>query len=1019
MSGKDLFNLLNSGLNERLTSQASSQEFNPAATRKALLSALNDGASNHSGSQKSETRGVNSDVSSEGAASTSALHANPSAFLLQQLKGDFSTSSLKLGSEPNSKGYLRLDQVEKGIASLDISQKAESVTSLSASSEPLSSSTVSKYSHLEEGAPVASNSVVYEFPNEPAKRTTITDSNVAGSAFSAEQRFGIARISRKYDAQDSQLIHANSKYIAYALANDPEIRVLEKATAKTILLRHSTRCKFIFVAWGEDPAVTNTLLAVDTEGRVVVWRINFEKKTYDVVFQLGAAVSPLNAIKSRCHWLPGSSNRFAVALAKNIYFFDLQLLLPSQIYLERSNLGSDGLPCYVIDTGISAKEYAFSHDGTVFATVDKDSLVKLYAVPQSLPSSPAERPSPNEVQPIAVISTECSEKPKCIQFISAPGQTFDHYIIVGYDMNRRVQLLNIAQGAVVQEFVFPYQKAEEPISFSSQLAVYANTNFLVIGNGTLNSMFLLQLEEPVVTESEDEATSTEELVRKLVAGQKKPTKTALFTRFLQKTFEPKYRFINMVPAEVIPDASKICLLLAHIRGYDYYTVDKSDLINATAVAIKPEFVSPIAVPGSLITDFTSKSSKDTLSSGTATPKSEPSEKRKEKRARSAEKKKKDQEVAQNVAKQTTAASMEAFRQRLDELDKIKASVDAVSRKMETSLNTQYNDLSKQLLEYKMLNEKNTEAIIEAVSETLTKNTGKILEDVVNDALKSVVFADIQKSVSEAMKKPLKELQETFTARFEALEVGFSEERMKQNTRIEQLTKALEVITKDYENEKKQHQETSSELQSLTTKVDSLNDQYELIKQQISQVAEKQAAVETNEQQQQQQQQQDTSSVNVDDAADASISAAPLGQASNDETSVLKDMLAKGAFENCVAQWCQNPTESGFALMCTCPTDELVNNCSNIALLTFLYHLSTLELNDAEHVRKSLEFMVRAVVQLDVADPQLSNVIVPVLTHTKAVLEKRSSSLDPVSKRRLDILLKTLESKMASLGLGRL
>lgn len=112
-----------------------------------------------------------------------------------------------------------------------------------------------------------------------------------------------------------------------------------------------------------------------------------------------------------------------------------------------------------------------------------------------------------------------------------------------------------------------------------------------------------------------------------------------------------------------------------------------------------------------------------------------------------------------------------------------------------------------------------------------------------------------------------------------------------------------------------------------------------------------------------------------------------------------------------------PSVAGFDVLSEISYDRMLENCSNLLLLTFIYHISLLDSVDDDRLSKRMEYISRICLNIDVNDPKVETVVHPVLTLTREALLRQSEFFSPIFKRRLVVLLRALDGKISEISVA--
>lgn len=342
----------------------------------------------------------------------------------------------------------------------------------------------------------------------------------------------VARMRKEFDQLDRTLVACTSKFIVYAMKtgglrlirqDSGKFRPLYAESNERIFNLSIARARSIVGAEKRD---TETVLGTGVKG-TVFWAplsnfgggSNTPKIGVQTTDEEGGFIFPAidntedqtssGQLKTRVKPSTRSPEFFAYGRGKNIHIV-YPLLARSKSYTDHKTkicdsekyLRDDDLK---ICTGKAAKDFSFSADDSVIASLDKAGKLKFWDV-RSLTKpefkSEIRAGVVAEVKtPIMTLNTTLpSEKswPTSVMFVDREkpmnrGLAL-RYMIVGLKQNHTLQLWDIALGKAVQEINFPHDDESDPIC---SLAYSSKGNVLAVGHPKRNSIYLLNVSLPV------------------------------------------------------------------------------------------------------------------------------------------------------------------------------------------------------------------------------------------------------------------------------------------------------------------------------------------------------------------------------------------------------------------------------------------------------------------------------------------------------------------------------------------
>jgi hypothetical protein len=327
------------------------------------------------------------------------------------------------------------------------------------------------------------------------------------------------RSRKEFDQVDRNLVAFTSKYIIYAM-KDKGFRVVDHETAKWKLQFPQSDERIFNITLSIDKSTSTSadqrncaVLATGVKG-TVFWSkfVRFDQSLSDEstgfilpAVESGEEHTSNSQLKTRVRASSRNPAFFAYGRGKFIHiirpllasmapFTDPETeILDTQKYLTCDNLK--------ICTGKAAKDFAFSSDDTVIASLDKAGKLKFWDV-QALTERPAdETGAHHEVKSPIMSLNACikSEKawPTSVMFIDKEKPMNNglalRYMFVGMKQNHTLQLWDLGLGQQVQEINFPHSDESDAIC---SLAFNTKLSMLVVGHPTRNSIYLLHVSPP-------------------------------------------------------------------------------------------------------------------------------------------------------------------------------------------------------------------------------------------------------------------------------------------------------------------------------------------------------------------------------------------------------------------------------------------------------------------------------------------------------------------------------------------
>ncbi|KAJ5584154.1 uncharacterized protein N7459_003954 [Penicillium hispanicum] len=365
---------------------------------------------------------------------------------------------------------------------------------------------------------------VKNFPLKPFISITVKPQSGKLTAFRDDGIMDIARLKKEFDQLDRSLTAATSEYIVYALAKTGGIRIIRQDDGSDRQVFRSTRDRVFNVALSTSPSATGhsdvqAILGIGVSGAVYWALIASAGKD---LFELDALESeslifpPFPAsdentsggqLKTRAKRSTRHPDLFAIGRGKNIYVVSPQGAMNAAYGVSGSQRTVNTEKFFKeralkISTGKAGKDFAFSDDDTVIASLDKTGRLRFWDI-RDVPGNPSfvEGPAPNEVRvPLNTFVTGSpAEKswPTSVIFLDklrAYSKSMAlRYVLVGLKQNHTLQLWDIGLGKAVEEVKFPHENESDAIC---SVAYHPASGIIVIGHPTRNSIYFVHLSAP-------------------------------------------------------------------------------------------------------------------------------------------------------------------------------------------------------------------------------------------------------------------------------------------------------------------------------------------------------------------------------------------------------------------------------------------------------------------------------------------------------------------------------------------
>ena len=421
----------------------------------------------------------------------------------------------------------------------------------------------------------------------------------------------IARLKKDFDQLDRSLTSATSDYIVYALAKNGGMRIIRQDDGSDKQVFRSVRDRIFNVAVCTSQAVTGrsteeqALLGIGVSGAVYWVLIS---RTDKDLFELDALESeslifpPFPAsdentsggqLKTRAKRSSRHPGFFAIGRGKNIYVVSPQAAMnpsygvsgPQRIVNSEKFFKERALK---ISTGKAGKDFMFSDDDTVIASLDKTGRLRFWDIREAVsnPAFFASGPGPAEVRvPLNTFVTGSpAEKswPTSVLFIDKLRPYVKsmalRYVLVGLKQNHTLQLWDIGLGKAVQELKFPHENESDAIC---SVAYHPASGIIVVGHPTRNSIYFVHLSAPRYNLQAMSQASFIKRSSEKDSTLPKPESTACMSGIREISFASKgqLRSLDLLPVtkSAGEESGLFELYVMHSRGVTCLNIKKEDL----------------------------------------------------------------------------------------------------------------------------------------------------------------------------------------------------------------------------------------------------------------------------------------------------------------------------------------------------------------------------------------------------------------------------------------------------------
>ncbi|KAF4981058.1 hypothetical protein F66182_17182, partial [Fusarium sp. NRRL 66182] len=302
----------------------------------------------------------------------------------------------------------------------------------------------------------------------------------------------VARLKKEFDQLDRCLTSATAQYIVYALAKNGGLRIIRQDDGRDKQVFRFARDRLFNVALSNSASASSNstkdqaIIAIGVSGTVYwapVFRGDndlFEMDTLEsecLVFPPYPASDENTSggqLKTRAKPSSRHPEFFGIGRGKNIYIVSPQ-------YAAHPSYGVSGSQRIVdtekffkeramkISTGKAGKDFTFSEDDTVVASLDKTGRLRFWDIQEVGQTMDGSQPPEVRVPLTTFVTGSPNEKswPTSVQFIDKLRPFVKavalRYVLVGLKQNHTLQLWDIGLGKAVQEVNFPHENESDAI----------------------------------------------------------------------------------------------------------------------------------------------------------------------------------------------------------------------------------------------------------------------------------------------------------------------------------------------------------------------------------------------------------------------------------------------------------------------------------------------------------------------------------------------------------------------------
>ena len=457
---------------------------------------------------------------------------------------------------------------------------------------------------------------VYNFPLKPFITIVVRANTGKLATLRDDGIMDIARLKKEFDQLDRSLTSATADYIVYALAKNGGMRIIRQDDGSDKQVFRSTRDRVFNVALSTSQNTGGTseeqaILGIGVSGTVYWALVSRPEKD---LFEMDALESeslvfpPFPAsdentsggqLKTRAKRSSRHPGFFAIGRGKNIYVISPHAAMdPSYgVVGAQRTVNTEKFfkeRALKISTGKAGKDFMFSDDDTVIASLDKTGRLRFWDI-RDVVNNPAfftSSPDPPEVRvPLSTFVTGSpTEKswPTSVLFIDKLRPYVKsmalRYVLVGLKQNHTLQLWDIGLGKAVQELKFPHENESDAIC---SVAYHPGSGIIVVGHPTRNSIYFAHLSAPRYNLQPMSQASYIKRASEKDTSLPKPESTACISGIREISFASKgqLRSLDLLPITkgaadkrgLEEDSGLFELYAMHSRGVTCLNIKKEDL----------------------------------------------------------------------------------------------------------------------------------------------------------------------------------------------------------------------------------------------------------------------------------------------------------------------------------------------------------------------------------------------------------------------------------------------------------
>ncbi|DAA79434.1 TPA_exp: Uncharacterized protein A8136_0207 [Trichophyton benhamiae CBS 112371] len=443
---------------------------------------------------------------------------------------------------------------------------------------------------------------VYNFPLKPFVSIT-WKTNLKPVGIRDDGVMDIARLKKGFDQLDRSLTSATSEYIVYALAKNGGARIIRQDDGHDRQIFRSTNDRMFNVSVAQAPPGSaikeQAFLGIGVSGSVYWTTISRADDDYfesDALESQSLIFPPFptsdentsgGQLKTRAKQSSRHPEFFAIGRGKSIHIVRPRVALAEYGFTSPGKVDTEKYfkeKSIKIATGKAGKDFVFSGDDTVIASLDKTGRLRFWDL-RDIDEMLMANKCDIRIPLLTLVTGSSNEKcwPTSVVFIDKQRPYLKahalRYILVGLKQNHTLQLWDLGLGKAVQELNFPHGNESDAIC---SIAYHPGSGIIVVGHPTRNSIYFIHLSAPRYALPPMSQAAFIQAVTNKDPDLPKPESTACMSGIREISFGSRgqLRSLQLLPLTKSPgqeDNGLFELYIMHSRGVTCLSIKKLDL----------------------------------------------------------------------------------------------------------------------------------------------------------------------------------------------------------------------------------------------------------------------------------------------------------------------------------------------------------------------------------------------------------------------------------------------------------